>query len=66
MIDNDVPFADELATDAPKIVKIIPNLNSIGLASDKIRKKYQKRQKGSPKNKIKSHQMAKKDWFPWN
>lgn len=49
LIDGDVPFAD-LATDAPKKVKIITDPNRIRLAFNRIMKKYQRqRQKGSLK-----------------
>ena len=49
LIDGDVPFAD-LATDAPKKVKIITDPNRICLAFNRIMKKYpRQRQKGSLK-----------------
>ena len=49
LIDGNVPFAD-LATDAPKKVKIITDPNRIPLAFNRIMKKYQRqRQKGSLK-----------------
>ena len=49
--DNiETPSDDEVALDGLKKIKIIPNPNSVRLASNRIIKKYQKqRQKGSLK-----------------
>ena len=56
--DIEIPSIDNLATDAPKKLKIISNPNSLHIASNKIKKKYI-RQKSKGKLKKINKKVAK-------
>ena len=56
--DIEIPSIDNLATDAPKKLKIISNPNSLRMASNKIKKKYI-RQKSKGKLKKINKKVAK-------